>query len=395
MINFVDVYCFGGGFTIGAVQAGLKLAGKRENQSGFGAAACTSNRHLLGNEWQLEAIEPKSWTPLDVEVLVSNPPCSAFSVRSVHVPPKGIDRKTHAVSEWTNSFRGVDSSINSCMHDVVEYAAKCPQLQVAVFESVQQAGKQGLSLMRELRSKLERLSGVKWDLHHVFHNNLSCGGYCNRPRYFWVASRIPFGIVDSTPNMPILSAIEVLRAKIPGIDGNQTPATAEARRIKSLLETGEFLGPRETISQAAGRFVEKYGMDALMKLDAWDSPRLNYFASRGFRSDQYQPRRSDGNSPPGVITGKIQEYISPTEPRCLTYREALRVLGYPEEWRSKEYKTDAWIGKGIPVASGRFIAKSVKLSLEGRIRDLNPGVLTGDREWTHDNTHAWKPKSKI
>ncbi len=390
MINFIDTYCFAGGFTVGAVQAGLQMIGKREGESAFGAAACSSNRHILGESWKLEACEPRFWSPLETQVILANPPCSGFSVRSVHVPPKGIDRKTTPISEWTNSFRGVDSSINSCMHDVIEYAAKCKELQIVCFESVAQAGKQGLPLMRDLRLKLESLTNIEWDLHHVFHNNLSVGGVCNRPRYFFVASRVPFGVLPARPLTPIPRSEDVLRGNGPGIDGNHTPGTMEARRTKSLLETGIGMAAREAISEPAGRFVEKYGIDALRKLDGWDSRRTTYFESRGWRKDQYQPMRWDADKPCPVITGKIQESLHPTEPRCLTFREAARVLGYPESWKLCDYKTDAWLGKGIPTGSGKWIAESIKLSLEGHASELEQGVSTGNREHTYDNTHEWK-----
>lgn len=389
--RFVDVHCFAGGFTVGAVQAGFELVAKRENEGGFGVPACESNRHILGDKWIAEARAPHAWTPVEADVVFANPPCSGFSVRSVHVPPKGMDRKAHAVSEWTNSFRGADSAINSCMHDVVEYGAKCPGMKVIVFESVQQAGKSGLVLMRQLRDKLEARTDQQWELHHVFHNNLSCGGNSDRPRYFFVASRVPFGTLKTEPLVKVPRADEVLRGNGPGIDGNDTPHTAEARRTASLLATGVEWNARETVSQAAGRYVEAHGIDALKKLDAWDTKRLQYFASRGFRPDQYQPRRWAAEAPCPVITGKIQESVHPTEPRVLTLREGARALGYPEEWKLASYKTDAWLGKGIPVASGKWIARCVDAALRGDIASLQRGTETGEREWTHDNTRSWKP----
>ncbi len=392
--RFIDCQCFAGGFTLGAVQAGFELVAKREKEGGFGAPAVESNRHILGNNWQLEACSPSHWTPIEAEAVFANPPCSGWSVRSVHVPPKGIDRKTHAVSEWTNSFRGENATINQCMWDVIEYSAKCPGVQTVVFESVQQAGRAGLPLMRKLRNQLEQLTGNLWDLHHVFHNNLSCGGNSDRPRYFFVASRIPFGTLKTYPLTKIPRADEVLNTSVPGIDGNETPKTAEARRTASLLATGVEWNARETVSQAAGRFVEAHGIEALKQLDAWNTSRLQYFASRGFRPDQYQPRRWAADAPCPVITGKIQESVHPTAPRVLTLREGARVLGYPEEWKLSSYKTDSWLGKGIPVGSGNWIAKCVKLALDGKIDHLERGTMTGDREWVHDNTRSWKPDNK-
>jgi site-specific DNA-cytosine methylase len=390
----IDVYCFAGGFTVGAVQAGFTLVAKREGEGAFGAAACSSNRHILGEKWELEASEARFWTPASADALFANPPCSGFSVRSVHVPPKGTDKKTTPVSEWTNSFRGCDSAINSCMHDVVEYGARCKDLQVIVFESVAQAGKQGLPLMRALREKLESQTGQAWDLHHVFHNNISCGGNSDRPRYFFVASRVPFGVLPTPAEGVVPTAGMVLPGNGPGVDGNVTPNTAEARRIKSLLETGVEWKARECVSQAAGRFVQAHGYEALRALDSWDTPRLKYFAAREFRADQYQPRRWDANLPCPVITGKLQESVHPTEKRVLTLREGARALGYPEDWSLAAYKSDAWLGKGIPVASGKWIADSVKLCIEGEGAKLQQGTLTGEREWTHDNTRAWKAWGK-
>lgn len=386
----IDVYCFAGGFTVGVVQAGFELVAKREGESAFGAAAATSNRHILGENWQLEASEARFWTPTSAEAIFANPPCSGFSVRSVHVPVKGTDKKNTPVSEWTNGFRGINSSINSCMHDIVEYAAKCPELQVVVFESVQQAGKLGLPLMKTLRDKLEVLSGFEWDLHHVFHNNISCGGNSDRPRYFFVASRIPFGVLPTPTEGVVPRAVDVLMPDLAGRDGNHTPNTAEARRIKSLLETGVEWNARECVSQAAKRYVDANGIKALKALDSWDTPRLAYFERREFRPDQYQPRRWAADAPCPVITGKLQESVHPTKPRVLTLREGARALGYPEDWSLAEYKTCAWLGKGIPVHSGRWIAESVKRCINGDLNGLERGTLTGEREYTHDNTRSWK-----
>lgn len=388
--RFVDVHCFAGGFTVGGVQAGLELVGKREGEGAFGVAACSSNRHILGDGWQSEACEARFWSPTDAEVILGNPPCSGFSVRSVHVPPKGTNKKTTPVAEWTNSFRGVDSAINSCMHDIVEYGARCKGLQVLVFESVAQAGKQGLPLMRTLRNKLETLSGHSWDLHHVFHNNITCGGNSDRPRYFFVTSRVPFGVMPTPAIGVVPRAVDVLRSELQGRDGNQTPTTAEARRIKSLLETGVEWNARECVSQAAGRFAASHGVEALRKLDSWDTPRLRYFEARGFRADQYQPRRWSANAPCPVITGKLQESVHPTAHRVLTLREGARALGYPEEWTLSAYKSDAWLGKGIPVASGKWIAESVVHCVAGDGAKLQQGTPVGDREFLHDNTHDWK-----
>lgn len=77
MYRAVDVMGFAGGFTLGVVQAGFELAGKRELPGGFGVANCEANRHLLGDHWRTEVSTWEGWTPLrDVQLLFGNPPCS-------------------------------------------------------------------------------------------------------------------------------------------------------------------------------------------------------------------------------------------------------------------------------------------------------------------------------
>lgn len=73
----VDVLSFAGGFTLGMVQAGFELAGKRELPGGFGVANCEANRHLLGHQWKTQVGHPESWEVIsDAQVVFGNPPCS-------------------------------------------------------------------------------------------------------------------------------------------------------------------------------------------------------------------------------------------------------------------------------------------------------------------------------
>lgn len=77
MYRALDVMGFAGGFTLGVVQAGFKLVGKRELPGGFGVANCEANRHLLGNDWRTEVGPSEEWTTVrDVQLLFGNPPCS-------------------------------------------------------------------------------------------------------------------------------------------------------------------------------------------------------------------------------------------------------------------------------------------------------------------------------
>src|SRR5262245_50496742 len=175
------------------VQAGFELVGKREMKGGFGTPNCEGNRHLLGTGWQAEACAPEEWSVPSggADVVAGNPPCSGFSVMSAR------------------DFRGAESKINHCMWAFAEYAAKVKPV-IAVFESVQLAAKEGegRELMKLLRTRLEELTGESYHLYHVMHNAYSVGGAAQRRRYFWLASRVPFGIEEpSITRYPTLNEV--------------------------------------------------------------------------------------------------------------------------------------------------------------------------------------------
>lgn len=181
----IDVHGFAGGFTLGAAQAGFELVGKMSREVGFGVYNTLHNRHLLPGPWdsyvgKTENGEPApEWEVLEAEYVFGNPPCSGFSTLS------------------PASYRGMDASINNCMWELVRYAAAVKP-EIVAWESVQQTFRQGLPLLRDLHAELEERSGHRYTLFHVLHNNAALGGVSIRKRYFWVASRIPFGVEKTT-----------------------------------------------------------------------------------------------------------------------------------------------------------------------------------------------------
>lgn len=173
----IDVHGFGGGFTLGVAQAGYELVAKKGREVGFGVLNVLANRHLLPGDWEVESGDPSQWVPEEADLVFGNPPCSGFST---------LSRK---------DFRGMDSTINECMWELVRYAGHVAP-KIVAWESVQQAFRQGRPLMQALRVELEEISGKRYNLYHVLHNNASLGGASIRRRYFWVAVRedIEFGV---------------------------------------------------------------------------------------------------------------------------------------------------------------------------------------------------------
>jgi len=395
----VDCQGFAGGFTLGMVQAGFELVGKREMKGGFGVANCEANRHLLGDTWTAEARAPESWTPVRADVVFGNPPCSGFSVMSA------------------KEFRGAHSPINHCMWAFAEYAARVRPL-VAVFESVQMARTRtdGLELMRLLRKLMEDRTGDSWTLHHVRHNALAVGGAAMRKRYFWLVTRVPFGIererrADVPRLRDIFADLDNLqlewgaqpyrqpptwwskdkRSDTGLVDGHMTVRNPLIQRISDLV-AGAGWGPGEHISIVARRHYEMHGH--LPKSFAAVEKKL---VERDFQMGYTTPVRWRGENYARVITGgALQMVLHPYLDRMITYRETARVMGFPDDWNIKPIRNApgmqlTW-GKGITVQCGRWIGEWITRALDGQPGSYRGEVL-GDREFDIDATHDFVPLS--
>lgn len=397
-VRAIDVMGFAGGFTLGAVQAGFELVGKREEEGGFGVLACESNRHLLGDNWRTETTKPENWTVEKAEYVFGNPPCSGFSAMS---------EKQH---------QGRDSKINQCMWHFVNYVSRVKP-QIAVFESVQLAYSKGRDLMQDLRFDLETRTGIKWDLYHVLHNAYSLGGPAQRRRYFWVAVRkgMPFGV--SLPKLQSLPTLHdvigdlvpqpldwALREYYPGydsswysgkyisfdgyVDGHNYNESAHTLRIQELMEN-DFWKQGEYIRDVQRRYYTQFG-----KLPAGFKDKEEELVKRDFFQGFNKACRWRWSDPARVITGDGPLIAwHPQFNRPLTYREIARVMGFVDDWfinpmRGKANFQSMW-GKGITVDCGRWISTWVKNSMYGQPGDIT-GDLIGEDEYLIDVTNAWK-----
>jgi len=393
--TFVDALGFAGGFTLGMVQAGFELVGKREMKGGFGVPNCEANRGLLGQGWRSEATNPAQWSVVDATVVAGNPPCSGFS---------GMSAK---------HFRGANSPINHCMWAFADYAARV-RPQVAIFESVQLAFTRpdGLALMRALRHDLEEKTGDQWTLHHVLHDAYSVGGVAHRRRYFWVATRVPFGIEwPHRDRLPVLDdAIGDLEdqplawgalplAGTPSwwaqsrtrddllVDGHVSVRAPLIQRVVDLLQGVQWNGG-EHLARLARRYYDTHGRLP----DSWRATESKVVAS-DFNLGYNTPVKWIGDAPARVITGAGPIVaFHPRLQRPLTHREVARVMGFPDTWlieplRNTPGLVATW-GKGITVDCGRWIGEWIHSAL-----DEQPGSYAGepigDREFLIDCTNAW------
>lgn len=426
----VDVHGFGGGFTLGAVQAGFDLVGKMSREIGFGVYACLANRQLLGENWDsITGADFRSWEPIkNVDLVMGNPPCSGFST----------------LSSQTFRDKGAANGINDYMWELVGYAARVAP-PIVIWESVQQTFRQGLGLMRQLHDELEKETGHEYTLYHVLHNNASVGGGSNRKRYFWVASRIGFGVdwkrarrqdgklvaPTAVPDFDdLLRDLEPLgmtmapqayrgvthstiaehefvrvdhsagwaRREVHDgtgmVDGQDVFSSPTLQRIRELAAV-EPWGQGERMADVLQRLYLRTGgltpgwdyltadkdAQGVAKRDEQGNVQRITKAQRlvdtGFAMGVNQPYRWRGNRPANVITGgACHLVVHPNQDRTLTNREAARIQGFPDDWKiwPVRYAADlgpAW-GKGVPVQAGRWIASYAREALAG-----NPGPDSG------------------
>lgn len=375
----LDCQGFAGGFTLGMVQAGFELVGKREMRGGFGVANCAANRSLLGYDWKAEAVDPAHWSVVDADVVFGNPPCSGFSVMSA------------------KDFRGADSKINECMWAFVEYAARV-RPQVAIFESVQNAftSAAGHGLMRRLHADLEARTGDRYTLTHVRHNAIAVGGAAIRRRYFWLASRIPFGVEKSTlAAHPRLNDVigdlanlastwqaqpyrspsswwsEPRRSTNGSVDGHVGLSNPLTKRMADLMAGVEW-SPGMAIGAVAQRYWDTYGRLPESWKDTEEKIVKNEFFM-GFTT----PVRWHGDRYGRVVTGGgLHNIVHPFLDRTVTHREVARILGFPDDWRILPLRGVSGLnmtwGKGISVDCGRWIGQWIHAALDG-----NPGKYVG------------------
>lgn len=403
----IDVHGFAGAMTLGFVQAGFELEAKMSGEGGFGVPLVEANRHLLPGAWSTTVARPVDWPRATADVVFGNPPCSGFSALSVY--QRGSE------GQWVDG-RGVDSHLNQGMYDLVDYAADV-RPQVVVYESVEQAGRRGGSLLRKLRDRLEERSGLAYWLTNVFQDNASVGGSSLRRRYFWVASQVPFGI-EWPDEREVPSLLETIAH--PTGDGQvvlENDITRDAARICLLAAAnGVFWEGGEKVGHVTCRLARGDEVLTKRRVDrtAYQVPArcfacednggepahvkvgvdMSWVRNIHWKTNLYAARRWHGDRPAAVATGGfLEDAIHPTLPRTMTYREEARIMGFPDAWRVQAAVEtpggSQWMGKGIPVQAGRWVAEWVREAILGSPGPYR-GEMVGPRESTIDVIGAWK-----
>ena len=364
----IDCQSFAGGFTLGVKQAGFDIIAKREATGGFGVPAVEANRKLLG-DFDIEIGAPGSWTPRKADLVFGNPPCSGFSNRSSMIRGLNEDGEVERVQ-----YTGYSAAPNQCMWDLINFAAECDP-EIVIFESVQGAFNKGRDLMQDLRNHLEIKTASKYHLYHVLHDVAHLGGAQERKRYFWVASRIGFGVdPDPKPAKTVKDRIGDLESMPLGsVNGHDIEDTPRARRVTELASKVEWKA-----NEVSGD-VYRRALDLGADLALWDE---DLKSDKGIT--QFAPKRLSYDAPSNVLAGDaLWRQVHPSLPRTLTHREVARLSGFPDDWDCDPYQTKKansyWWGKGICVEAGKWIASAALAALEGHPQPFR-GEEIGRRE---------------
>src|SRR5262245_18569320 len=318
----VDCLGFAGGFTLGMVQAGFELVGKRELPGGFGVANCEANRALLGDRWRTEVGAAETWSRVDADVVFGNPPCSGFSVMT--------DKR----------WRGVDAKVNACMWSFSNFVADVRPT-VAVMESVRVAFTTGRSLMQDLRANVEARTGLRYNVHHVYQDALALGGAAKRPRYFFVLSQVPFGVEYPRVYAP------TLRDVIEDLEGLEP--TWELQPYRRTPTWWSKAARSDEIGPGLRYNVHHVYQDALALGGAAKRPRYFFVLSQV----------PFGVEHPRVYAPTLRDVIEDLEGLEPTWE--LQPYRRPPTWWSKAARSDAGVVDGHVGSKSPYVLRAMQL----------------------------------
>jgi site-specific DNA-cytosine methylase len=375
--RYVDCHGLAGPMACGAVQAGMTLVGKRETEP-FGIVPMEANRVFLGDAWEYQMDSPARWEPVETDIIGATVPC------------------------LVKITGGVDANNTERMHSIFRYAARVKPLAV-VMETFINVLNSDYPLVKSLMKGLREETGIHYHCTHLLLNAIHTGSCLNQRRYFLVMTQAPFsvaierpgekptfgGVVGDLRSLPFAWEDQdlaeeppwdgVLRRPDNRVDGHMIEYSAMTDRIRSLTTgpTATDWMPGEKLTDLLKRHYWQNGELP----DAWRS-RQDRLVSTNFSiptSDQVKAWAWD-HPPLGLnMFGTVLTWHP--DGRMLTYREAARVMGYPDAWLIEPLRNDPNVarywGRGPSVTMARWVFHWVRECLEGRPGPLH-GAYRGD-----------------
>lgn len=353
--RFLDCHGLAGAFACAAVQAGYMFVGKVQRHP-FGLNHMRSNTAILGEEWQdnIQIDEPAQWKPVDTDVVAACVPCLV-----------------------TARF-GIDNKNKEIMRDVVRYGI-ASHARVVIIETLLSAFYHDAEFFTGL---VDSVTEHGYRATHLLLDSRLHGSAQMHKRYYLVLSTAPFGVSLSRPaEFPVLlSAINDLESaplqwEGTTADGHMPPPHPFTSLALDLLQgdTAVPWMPGDTLSQVVQRF---YWKNSTLPA-SWEHLQEGMVRTN-FKMQKIEDckRWNGGEYAPSFNSSGNKITYHPTQNRLLTYREAARLMGYPDEWRLEPTRYDSdlhqtW-ARGPSIYTARWVLEWVRNSLDGQ-----PGPTTG------------------
>ncbi len=450
----IDCQGLGGGFTLGVHQAGFDIVSKHEQPGGFGFKQAAENRHLLG-EFPLDDSAPEDWfVDADMPYVFGCPPCSGFSMMSVR--SGGLDRRgcdaTINNCMWDFVRYAARAHPQIITMESVTAAAKMgkPLMRQLQQELMDLTGHGWY--MTLLHHNAYSVGGVAMRPRvFMVWSQTPFGIRTPRPTQLpllkdAIGDLLPLELQwNAQARKQAPGWWEARKADSDLVTGH-TYADADsrkARRIEGLHETGLLL-PGDSLTSSAekywestggvwdretgqvitpGEFPPGYDQMEIDRVVTKPAAKADDYAlvTKGemtiaeynekydrkmdpttiphpFITSMYETIRWGWEKPARVFTGGgMRSAVHPLLGRTFTYREAARIMGFPDSWNLDAYiGGEATFGKAVTVDVGYWLGYWVKNHLENlsgqRHDDLWYGVDSEDGylETTIDCSRDWQ-----
>ena len=383
----VDLFCGGGGLSLGLEQAGCTVAlsvdidkqALSTHEANFAGPALPLD---LIDEDQVDELLELLWG-LEIDLLAGGPPCQPFS-------RAGRSKIRSLVTD------GVRSEVDPRRELWRTFVTIAEELQprAVLFENVPD-----LALAEDssiVRSMTKALEDVGFDVDYRLLDAWRYGVPQHRQRlilvairdgdFRWPRSLDPVTVEDAIGDLPLLgdgTGGRELRYGGPHTPFQHTARQRMASATKSVVFDHMTRPVRDDDREAFGL------MDASTSYS--DLPdRLKRYRDDIF-DDKY--KRLDWSELSRSITAHIAKdgywYIHPSEPRTLTVREAARIQTFPDWFRFAGTRSHAFtqIGNAVPPALATSVARAIRHSLKSSRPRPKPA---GERwKWFRNTVLSW------
>lgn len=384
----VDLFCGGGGLSLGLEQAGCTVVlavdldkhAVATHEANFRGPAL---RLDLADEDQVENLL-ELLRGIRIDILAGGPPCQPFS-------RAGRSKIRSLINAGSRSEIDERQDLWRTFTTIAQEL----QPRAVLFENVPDLGLADDSQI--VRSMTRELEGVGFDVDYRLLDASRYGVPQHRQRLILVAiSEGGFCWPSILDTVTVKDAIGDLPPLGNGTGGRElrygSPQTLFQRRAR----LGMVGAKRSVIFDHMTRPVRDDDREAFTLMDGETSYSDLPDRLKRYRDDIFDDKynRLDWARLSRSITAHIAKdgywYIHPSEPRTLTVREAARIQTFPDSFRFAGTRSHAFtqIGNAVPPALAATVTKSVLAGLDSV--SSSHALIGNRRRWFRDRLLAWR-----